>query len=79
MLTFLQSRNVKLVAVACNTISSTLESEEYSGYAKSFPFPILSIIEPAVEDVIRQQYKNVGIIATEFTIKTGCHKELIKN
>ncbi|EHU34695.1 hypothetical protein ECDEC2C_5477 [Escherichia coli DEC2C] len=28
--------------------------------------------------MIRQQYKNVGIIATEFTIKTGCHKELIK-
>jgi len=78
MLTFLQSKNVKLVAVACNTISSTFESAQYSEYAKNFPYPILSIIEPAAEDVIRQQYKNVGIIATEFTIKTGCHKALIQ-
>ena len=78
MLTFLQSKNVKLVAVACNTISSTFESAQYSSYASNFPYPILSIIEPAAEDVIRQQYKNVGVIATEFTIKTGCHKQLIQ-
>lgn len=78
MLTFLQSKNVKLVAVACNTISSTFESAQYSDYAKNYPFPILSIIEPAAEDVIRQHYKNVGVIATEFTIKTGCHQQLIQ-
>lgn len=78
MLTFLQAKKVKLVAVACNTISSTLESAQYSSYASYFPYPILSIIEPAAEDVIRQQYKNVGVIATEFTIKTGCYKQLIQ-
>ncbi|OTG85255.1 glutamate racemase [Acinetobacter sp. ANC 4558] len=78
MLNFLQSKNVKLVAVACNTISSTFESKEYEGYEKNFNFPILSVIEPAAEDVIRQHYKSVGVIATEFTIQTGCHKQLIQ-
>lgn len=78
MLAFLESKNVKLVAVACNTISSTFESEKYRGYEKNFPYPILSIIAPAAEDATRQKYKDVGVIATVFTIQTGCHKQLIQ-
>lgn len=78
MLEFLHSKNVKMVAVACNTISSTFESDKYKGYENQFPYPILSIIKPAAEDVARQQYKEVGIIATVFTIQTGCHKQLIQ-
>lgn len=78
MLEFLDSKNVKMVAVACNTISSTFESEKYRDYAKQFPYPILSIIRPAAEDVTRQKYKDVGVIATVFTIQTGCHKQLIQ-
>lgn len=79
MLGFLHSKNVKLVAVACNTISSTFESEKYKGYEKNFPYPLLSIIRPAAEDVVRQKYKEVGVIATAFTISTGCHEQIIKS
>lgn len=78
MLGFLDTKEVKLVAVACNTISSTFEADKYKGYEDQFPYPILSIIKPAAEDAARQKYKEVGVIATVFTIQTGCHKQLIQ-
>ncbi|WP_018122593.1 glutamate racemase [Wohlfahrtiimonas chitiniclastica] len=77
MFDFLQNQEVKLVAVACNTISSTFLSKTYEGYEKHYPFPVISVIKPAVEDVLKQPYQDVGVIATAFTIKTGCYDALI--
>lgn len=78
MFTFMQKQNVKAVAVACNTISSTLNSDEYGHYEKDFDFEIIDVISPAVQDVLNKGYDEIGVIATVFTIKTGRHKSLIQ-
>lgn len=75
---FLDKQQVKAVAVACNTISSTFDSSEYGFYEKGLSFPVVSVIKPAVEDVLQKKYAEVGVVATVFTIKTGCHKQMIQ-
>lgn len=77
MLAFLADRGVKTVAVACNTISATFDTPGLAGYEKQFSFPVMSIIRAAAEDVVRMKYKQVGVIATAFTIASGCYGKLI--
>ena len=78
MFRYLQKQNVKAVAVACNTISSTFNSERYGHYEKEFNFPVISVISPAVDDVINKGYDEVGVVGTVFTIQTGEHKRQIQ-
>jgi len=75
---FLENQEVKVVAVACNTISSTLNSDEFKHYEKDFNFETISVITPAVEDVLSKGYNEVGVIATVYTIKVGRHQQLIQ-
>lgn len=77
MLAFLAERNVKMVAVACNTISSTFDLPEFAGYEQQFGFPVLSIIRSTAEDVVTLGYTKVGVIATAFTIASKCYPTLI--
>lgn len=77
MLAFLAERNVKMVAVACNTISSTFDLPEFAGYEQQFGIPVLSIIRSAAEDVVKLGYTKVGVIATAFTIASKCYPTLI--
>lgn len=77
MLTFLADRDVKMVAVACNTISATFDTPGLAGYENQFGFPVLSIIRAAAEDVVKMAYTKVGVIATAFTVKSGCYGKLI--
>jgi glutamate racemase len=77
MLAFLADREVKTVAVACNTISATFDTPGLAGYENQFGFPVLSIIRAAAEDVVKMAYTKVGVIATAFTIASGCYGKLI--
>ncbi|MDZ8274797.1 glutamate racemase [Microbacterium aquimaris] len=77
MLEFLAEREVKMVAVACNTISATFDTPGLAGYENRFGFPVLSIIRAAAEDVVKLQYTRVGVIATAFTIASQCYPRLI--
>ena len=72
MLKFLQKENVKLVAVACNTISTIIDQ-----FQADFPFPIIGIVQPASQKIAKENLDVVGIIATAFTIKTGVYQDLI--
>jgi glutamate racemase len=72
MLKFLQKENVKLVAVACNTISTIIDQ-----FQADFPFPIIGIVQPASQKIAKENLDVVGIIATAFTIKTGVYQNLI--
>ncbi len=73
MLDFLQEKQVKIVAIACNTISTLIER-----YQNDYPFPIISIVQAAANSVVESKLSSVGVIATEFTIKTGCYNRLIQ-
>lgn len=74
MLNFLKSKNVKVVAVACNTISSLLEE-----YKNDYDFEIIGIISSAADYVVQKGIKSVGVLATSFTIKTQCYNKMIQS
>ena len=71
-LDFLQSRGVKIVAVACNTISTLIEK-----YRPFYDFEIISIVQAGANDVIAANLPEVGVLSTTFTAKTGQYARLI--
>lgn len=64
---------LKLGAAACNTTSSLLER-----FAPSFDFPLVGIVQPAAEKVAAEGLKTVGVLATMFTITSGCYQKTIR-
>ena len=68
MIRFLADKQVKCIAIACNTISTLikrLRAEE--------PCPLISIVEAGSSYVVREKLPRVGLIATEFTVKKGAY------
>jgi glutamate racemase len=72
MLDFMAARRVDAVAIACNTISTLVDR-----FRPQYDFPILSIIEPAAAHVAASNLAHIGLIATEFTVRTGAYQKLI--
>lgn len=72
MIDYLIEKDVKLVAVACNTISTIVDK-----YFADYDIPIVSIIAPAAEYVIKNKLDEVGVIATKFTVQTAAYDNLI--
>ena len=72
MLDFLEGRGVKVVAIACNTISTLAEVLKPKDDCR-----IIGIIEPAAKFVIHTNLKKVGLIATKFTVSNGAYEKLI--
>lgn len=73
-LNFLLSQDVKMVVVACNTVSATCleELREYS------PVPVLGVIEPGARAAASGTYTGtVGVIGTERTIKSQAYVKAI--
>jgi|SRR5690625_630105 len=73
MVDFLIEKDAKMIAIACNTISSLLDK-----YFKDYQVPIVSIIKPAANYVVKNNITKVGVIATKFTIESGTYQNLIK-
>lgn len=68
MIHFLEQRQVKCIAIACNTISTLikrLRDEEKC--------PLISIVEAGASYVVQKKLTRVGLIATEFTVKKGTY------
>jgi glutamate racemase len=72
---FLVKQNLKLLVIACNTISSiALDSLK-----ATFPLPILGVIEPGARRAARvTRNKRVGVIATEATVESGAYVKAIQ-
>lgn len=73
MIDILIKKDVKLIAIACNTISTIVDK-----YFKDYSIPIISIISPVVDYIIEEEIKEVGILATSFTIESGLYQKLLK-
>lgn len=73
---FLVQRNVKMIVIACNTVSSTSLEDLRERYPD---IPVLGIIEPAAARVaeVWQETNSVGIIGTKVTIRSKTHERLI--
>ena len=72
---YLVSKDVKMVIIACNTVTSwTLDTLQ-----ERYPdLPILGVIEPTVRKVVRDGCTNVGVIATKATIKSDVYGRSLK-
>ena len=72
MLRFLETQQVKCVAIACNTISPLADR-----LRPECPFPIISIVEAGADYVVREKLPRIGLIATEFTVQKGAYEARI--
>ena len=73
---FLVENDVKLLVIACNTISATALSH----IKEKFPnIPILGIIKPAADEIIKtcSQNNKIGVIGTKATIQSDAYNKLI--
>ena len=73
ILDFMKGQNVKLVAIACNTISTLLEE-----FRDDYPFPIFSIVEAGAQAAVDSGSDKIGMISTVFTANSGCYQQLIR-
>lgn len=73
---FLVQNNVKMIVIACNTVSATCLDELR---AKFSSIPILGIITPAAKIVASTctAENHIGIIGTKVTIKSNAYTEKI--
>jgi glutamate racemase len=72
---FLLKQEVKLICVACNTVSSLALPQ----IKKYFRVPIVGVITPAArEAVYATKNKRVGVIGTRGTVQSGAYEEEIK-
>ncbi len=70
---FLIKKNVKLIVIACGTATTqSLETVE-----KLYDIPIIGVVKPTIEHIIKTGKTNIGIIATAGTIRSGGWKRSI--
>lgn len=67
-------KQVKIIIIACGTATS----QAIDILKEKFNIPIIGIIEPTVEYIKEQNYKEIGVIATEGTIKNGAWEQKLK-
>ncbi len=72
---FLVARGIKLLVVACNTVSA-VSLEEIKGRVS---IPVIGVIEPGSRAAARAtRNKRVGVIGTDATINSGAYANIIK-
>ncbi len=67
-------KQVKIIIIACGTATS----QALDILKEKFDIPIIGIIEPTVQYIRNQNYKEVGVIATEGTIRSGAWEQKLK-
>lgn len=73
---FLVYNDVKMIVIACNTVSATCVDD----LQKRFPdVPVVGIIEPVAERIADtcSNHNRIGIIGTKVTIQSGAYQQLI--
>lgn len=68
-----KKQNVKLIVIACNTVTSFL----YKELVKSLDVPVIGVIYPTVDYVNNLHIKKVGLIATVRTIENKTYQKMI--
>jgi glutamate racemase len=73
---FLAAENVKMIVIACNTVSATCLEDLRTRHPN---LPILGIISPAARAVARacNADNHIGIIGTKATVRSGAYRNKI--
>jgi len=72
---FLRSKSVKLIVVACNTVSATAleEVQEFS------PVPVVGMIAPAARGALQKSNNGkIGIIGTRATVASNAYQDALR-
>ena len=72
-LSFLQQSHIHVGVIACNTISTLIDTLQSNS-----DIPLFSVVSPAAAAVACSGVKRVGILGTEFTIAVGTYQKLIR-
>ena len=71
---YLVSKDVKMIVIACNTVTSLALDD----LRREHPdLPIVGVIEPTARKVIESHCDNVGIIATKATINSNVYAKVL--
>ncbi|MCI8272549.1 MAG: glutamate racemase [Clostridia bacterium] len=70
----LMSKDVKMIIIACGTATS----QAIHILKEKFDIPIIGIIESTVKYLEKQNIKEIGVIATEGTIRSGAWEDKLK-
>lgn len=73
---FLLNQDIKMVVIACNTISAA----SYELVRQNFDIPVIEVIQPgAIAATKVTQNKKVGIIGTSATVASEAYERAVKN
>lgn len=75
---FLVKNDVKMIVIACNTVSATCVDDLREKYPD---IPIVGIIDPAAETIAKTcgLTNKIGVIGTKVTVSSGAYKKAIKS
>lgn len=68
------NKGCKLIVIACGTATS----QALDVLQENFEIPIIGIIEPTVDYVRNKKIKEIGVIATDGTIRSGAWEKSLK-
>ena len=72
---FFAERNVKMIVIACNTVSST----SMPALRERLTVPVIDVIEPGARRAVQQtRNRKVGVIGTEATIRSGAYTRALR-
>lgn len=72
---FLLERGIKALVIACNSSSSAA----FPILKREFSLPLVSVIEPAVEEALRlTRTKRIGVIGTAATIESRVYEKALR-
>lgn len=72
---FLESKDVKMIVIACNT-ASAYAYEELKARSK---VPVVEVVTPGADEACRSTKNGrIGIIATKGTVSTGVYKKAVE-
>src|SRR5205823_11707695 len=71
---FLESRDVKLILVACNTATSAALPQ----LQEELPVPVIGVITPEAHAAVQAtRNRRIGLLATQATVDAGRYGELV--
>jgi len=72
---FLESKNVKLLVIACNSASA----HSYEAVKNSTSIPVVEVITPGAQKAVEETRNGkIGVIATRATVTSGLYKEVME-
>jgi glutamate racemase len=77
---YLFKQDCQLIVVACNTASASALRKLQQGYLiKNYPDRrILGVVVPTLEATVDKGHENLGLIGTNYTVKSNVYKEELR-